>query len=104
MFKFGTKCWVLHPTFPGLIVVEGIVGVSKGSHSMATPGLLALCKDGEQMLEVTRVIKTSTLVMIHESKCQPQPITTLNDASKCPINGEKIWILWGCHHFVPQDL
>ncbi len=57
------------PDTPWLIVVEGIVRVSKGSCSMATLGLPTLYKDGEQMLEVTRVINTSTLVMIHESKC-----------------------------------
>ncbi len=48
---------MLDPSFLGLIEVEGIAGVSKGSHSMAIPRLPALCKDGEHMLEVTRVIK-----------------------------------------------
>jgi hypothetical protein len=55
------------------------------------------------MLEVTQVIKTSIPFMIYESKHQSQ-ITTLDDASKCPINGEEIWILWESHHLVPQDL
>lgn len=38
--------------FPRLVVAEGIAGVSKGSHSMATPGLPRLCGEGEQMMEV----------------------------------------------------
>ncbi len=94
---------MLHLTFLGLIVVEGIARVSKGFRCMDTFRLYALCKDGEQMLEVTCVINTSTPVMIYESKCQPW-ITALDDASKCLISGEKIWILWECHHLVPQDL
>jgi len=38
---------VLHPTFLGLVVVEGIAKVSKGLHNTSTPRLLGLCREGE---------------------------------------------------------
>jgi hypothetical protein len=87
---------MLHPTFPGLVVAKGIEGFSKVSHNTSTPRLLGLCREGEHMLEVTQAIKAFTLVMHYESKHQPQ-ITTLDDACKFKLDGERIWILWECH-------
>ncbi len=93
---------MLHLRFPKLGVVEGIAGVSKGSCSMATPRLLRLCGEGEQMMEVTQVIQHSTLVMHYESKCNPL-ITTL-DACKSNIDGDKVFILWESSFLLAQNV
>ncbi len=50
LLKFGTKCIILHPAFPGIAVVEAITRVCKGSWSKTTPELPTLCKEGEQIM------------------------------------------------------
>ncbi len=76
--KFGTKCTVLHPTFPRMqAVVEAIANVCKGSRNKSTHELLTLCGEGEQMVQVIQVFYHVTLIMQYESNVIPwlQPLT-----------------------------
>ncbi len=48
--KVKTRCTMLHPSFPSVLVVEGIVGVFKDSRSSVTPRLPLICKEGKHMV------------------------------------------------------
>jgi len=83
--KVGTNYTMLHPCFCGIVVVEVVVGVCKGSRSKSRLELLALCGEGEQMVQVTQVLHPSTPVMQYESR-RNLLITTLEDACKTNEN------------------
>jgi hypothetical protein len=97
--KVGINYTMLHPCFLGIVVAEVVVGVCKGSQSKSRLELLTLCGEGEQMVQVTRVLYPSTPVMQYESRHNPL-VTTLEDACK---TNEKIYMLWECKYLMPQD-
>jgi len=83
-----TNCTMLHLSFPSIVVAKAVARVCKGSRNKSTPKLSALCREGEQMVQVTRVLRPSTPVMLCESRCNP--LVTFENACK---TNEKIYIL-----------
>ena len=80
------KVWVLHPMFEGKVVAEAYAGINHKSRCMNDEH--DLCKKGEQMISVIRVIYKDTPVMFKKDARFPKHIAFLDQAEglpNCPI-------------------
>ena len=80
-------CFILHPDHGDTVVAEGKTG---GSWKSPSQKLGALCLEGQQMVQVHKIIKTGLPLIFSE---QRHPFTTLDQALVKP-SGSGVYVKW----------
>ena len=83
----NSLCYILHPDHGNTVIGEGQTG---GSWKCRSGKFGNLCSEGEQMLQIHKVIKTGLPLIFHE---QRQPFTTMDQAIVKP-SGSSIYVKW----------
>ncbi|KAG0619255.1 hypothetical protein M758_4G126200 [Ceratodon purpureus] len=83
----NSLCYILHPDHGNTVVGEGRTG---GSWKCRSGKYGLLCSEGEQMLQIHRVIKTGLPLIFVEER---QPFTTMDQAVVKP-SGSSVYVKW----------
>jgi hypothetical protein len=91
----GTKCWVLHPGFHGVVVGEAKAGVHNRSRSQQKE-MVNACKDGQQFILFKRIYRHDTPLLFPDD-AGIGPGKMLDNVVHSSGNKEK-WVRWSCRY------
>ncbi|KAG0554595.1 hypothetical protein KC19_12G103400 [Ceratodon purpureus] len=83
----NSLCYILHPDHGNTVVGEGRTG---GSWKCRSGKYGSLCSEGEQMLQIHKLIKTGLPLVFVEGR---QPFTTMDQALVKP-SGSSVYVKW----------
>jgi hypothetical protein len=87
VIPYSSQVFLLHPSFPGVLVAEGRVGASWKN----TKGLLGpLCEPGQQMVALNKVVITGVPLMFLETRHHAKTL----DGALTPSGQKPMYIKW----------